>query len=133
MTTELRAVRWNGADAESPDFDGFADGETWNGFDVIYVTPEQRETVYAHWHTPGAECCAHPLSEHHSHGTGQFVSGYEITTEPECAQCDCTAFDDGAANITTEPIIDTGLYAGMISLLGYCTVIVASAPRNWDV
>lgn len=124
--SELRAVKWNGADAESPDFDGFADGETWNGFDVIYVTPEQRETVREHWYTAGTECCPHPLADHVSRPTGQYVAGYAITTDPECIRCDCLSFDDGASNITAEPVITEGPYAGLISLLGYCTTIAAS-------
>jgi len=34
---------------------GFADGETWNGFDQIYVTPETRDAIAAYCLTAGGQ------------------------------------------------------------------------------
>jgi hypothetical protein len=39
----FKPVRWTFDDG--PEFDGFANGTTWNGFDNIWVTPEMHDRV----------------------------------------------------------------------------------------
>ena len=34
---------------DTPEFEGFAHGSTWNGFDNVYVAPEVREQIAAYF------------------------------------------------------------------------------------
>jgi hypothetical protein len=42
---------------DSPEFEGFSDGSTWNGFDNVWVTPETRNRIVA-WFRAQPDCDA---------------------------------------------------------------------------
>lgn len=51
--TTLQTVRFQFED--SPAFDGFADGTTWNGYANVWISPEVREQVVAWLREQGDE------------------------------------------------------------------------------
>lgn len=48
---------------ESPVFHGFEHGETWNGFDCVFVTPEERDRIVAWIRSDGDNDTADEMME----------------------------------------------------------------------
>lgn len=123
-------VRFYMADGERK-FDGFATGDTWNGFDVILVTAEVRDQLIIWCSIPESICCEHPFSSHAPDPaeTRQIATNsgpVTVTGEPVCARCSCREFDDGAAQLSTIPADADGLF----DLLGYVTSIATEEPTD---
>lgn len=109
-------------------FDGWSEGETWNGWDVVEVEPSTMIEIALYVYDPQQRCCEHRQSAHKVDPADTRSITVDvaddaprevtITGEPRCTLCACVAFDDGASNLSTIPLV-----RGRFSLHGYCTTI----------
>jgi len=79
MTTTLPACRFTFDD--SPAFDGFSHGNTWNGFDNVAVTPAMRDKIACYFEQLGDSESATALREIPAIEGGDLISlGWGYTT-----------------------------------------------------
>jgi hypothetical protein len=66
---------------ETPAFDGFTDGTTWNGFDNVWVTPEVIEIITAYFRSHDDPETATELEQLPMGFNGLICLGYGYATQ----------------------------------------------------
>jgi hypothetical protein len=66
---------------DSPAFDGFAHGSTWNGFDNVAVTPDTLAQIKAYYRGIGDECVDESFADIAVGKDGLISLGWGFTTQ----------------------------------------------------
>jgi len=88
----------------SPEFDGFAQGTTWNGLDNVSITPEERERI-AKWFEDGGDTdTAELLREHpvEENGLLDLSGGYATQIMPDRSEQISQEMRDALAEISPD-------------------------------